>query len=99
MIKYQMLAYVGGASGGPVVCSAPFGANIQQIRISSSVAGYASIDQSTSGTLVSSTSIPAGATIPNNTIGGEYVTVTQGQLLSFCSTSTSSGNISVVECA
>jgi hypothetical protein len=97
---YQNLSYVGGASGGPTVLSTFFGKATQQIRVISSLAGWASIDQSTSSTLVSSTSIPAaGFQIPASQVGGEYFICTPGQFLSFCSTSTSSGYISITEMA
>lgn len=99
-ITYQNLAYTGGASPSTGVVSAKFGVATQQIRVISTLAGWMSIDQSTtagSGT-VGSTAIPGvGMQIPASTVGGEYFTVTPGQVFNFASTSTSSGNISITE--
>lgn len=82
------------------VCSAPFGKATQQIRVLSSIAGWVSIDQSTSTTIVTSTTIPgAGFFIPASTVQGEYFTVTPGQILTFCTTGLTTGYISVTEMA
>jgi hypothetical protein len=98
-VKYNFVTYAGGASGGPVVCSSPFSVATQHIRVFSTVAGYISIDQSTSSTLVTSANMPSGLPIPASTVGGEYFITTPGQLLSYCSTSTSSGYVGVTEMA
>jgi hypothetical protein len=95
----QTVSYVGGASGGPVVCSSPFGTATQQVRLSATVAGWFSIDQSTSATLVTSANIPATGFFLPASVEPEYLTVTQGQIFSFCSTSTSSGYVSLGEMA
>jgi hypothetical protein len=98
-VKYNFLTYAGGTSGGPVVCSSPFGNATQHIRVFSTVAGYISIDQSTSVTIVTSANMPSGLPIPASMVGGEYFITTPGQLLSYCSTSTSSGYVGVTEMA
>jgi hypothetical protein len=97
--KYQTLSYLGGASGGATVISTFFANSTQHIRVISSVAGYISIDQTTAATIVTSANMPSGALLPASTVGGEYFVVTPGQFLSFCSTSTSSANLSVTEMA
>jgi hypothetical protein len=97
--KFQTLVYTGGASGGATVISTFFANSTQHIRVISSVAGYISIDQSTSSTIVTSANMPSGALLPASTVGGEYFIVTPGQFLSYCSTSTSSANISCTEMA
>src|SRR6516225_7197617 len=95
---YQNITYAGGAGGGPTVFSTNFHPSTQHVRVISSLAGWVSIDQSTSSTIVTSGSIPAaGMQIPASTVGGEYFVVTPGQILSYCSTSTSSGYISLTE--
>ena len=86
------------------VCSAKFSNGTQQIRVITSLAGWFSIDQSTSVTGVSSTTVatssPGGTFIPAATFTGEYFTVTPGQLLTFCTTTAgSSGYVSVTEMA
>ena len=96
---YQTINYAGGAGGGPIVCTAPFSKSTQHIRAISQLAGYVSIDQSTSATLVTSSTIPNGMMIPASTVGGEYFTVTPGQIFTFCSTSTSSAAITITEMA
>ena len=104
-ITYQNFVYTGGTSPTTTVYSAKFGPSTQQIRVISSLAGWCSIDQSTVAAstsvlsaTVGSTNIPGtGMQIPASVTGGEYFIVTPGQLFTFASTSTSSGNISVTE--
>ena len=87
-------------AAGAIVCTNKFGSSTQHIRILSTLAGWVSIDQSTSATLVTSANIPGtGMFIPASTVGGEYFTVTPGQLLTFCSTSGTSGYVCVTEMA
>lgn len=89
-----------GPAAGPIVCSSPFGKSTQQIRVISTIAGWISIDQSTSSTLVTSANIPAtGMFVPASTVGGEYFTVTPGQLMTFASTGVTTGVISITEMA
>lgn len=89
-----------GPNPGPIVCTSKFSNGTQQIRVISQIAGWVSIDQSTSSTLVTSANIPAtGMFVPASTVGGEYFAVTPGQLLTFCSTGTTTGVISVTEMA
>ena len=84
-------------------CTAKFSNGTQQIRVLSSIAGWASIDQTTSATGITSASIvttaPGGFFLPAATFTGEYFAVTPGQLFTFCSTGVSSGNISITEMA
>jgi hypothetical protein len=96
---YQNITYAGGTGGGPTVVSTFFHASTQQIRVISTLAGFVSIDQSTSATAVTSANMPSGMIIPASTVGGEYFVVTPGQFLSYCSTSTSSAYISITEVA
>ena len=91
IIKMQMLANTQGAA----VCSAPFGPSTQQIRVTSNVSGFGSVDQSTSST--GATSAGTGIIIPAHTTGGEYFTVTPSMVFTFASSSTSSGLFSVTE--
>ena len=91
-IRYQVLAYAGGGSSVP---STNFGANIQQIRVVSEVQGWLVIGD---GTSVSCTAQSGSAKINANT-DEEFWTVTGGQMCAFNSTSTSTGMISIVECA
>ena len=104
-VTYQTMFYTGGASPSTTVYSAKFGVATQQIRVISTLAGWCSIDQSTvaasttvQSATVGSTNIPGtGMIVPASTVGGEYFTVTPGQIFTFASTSTSSGNLSITE--
>ena len=104
---YQNMFYVGGASPSTTIYSTKFATATQQIRVISSLAGWASIDQSTvaasttvASATVGSTNIPGtGMIIPASTVGGEYFVVTPGQLFTFASTSTASGTVSITEMA
>jgi hypothetical protein len=86
----QILAYLGG---GATVASTNFGIATQQIRVVSEVQGWLSIGPSTTVT-VGSGGIKISANSP-----GEYFITTPGQIAAFNSTSTSTGFISIVECA
>lgn len=90
-IIYQNLSYAGSAS----VPSTNFSKQTNQIRIVSDVAGYLVIDD---GTSVSATAQSGSMKISAN-VAAEYFTVTPGQMAAFISTSTSSGNVSLTECA
>ena len=97
---YQNMFNVGGASPSTTIYSAKFAVATQQIRVISSLAGWASIDQTTSVTAVSSTTLGSttgGFFIPAATFTGEYFTVTPGQLLTFASTGTTTGIVSITE--
>ena len=99
-VVYQNLTL----AGPPVLmCTAKFSNGTQQIRVLSSIPGWMSIDQTTSATGITSASVvttaPGGLFLPAATFTGEYFAVTPGQLLTFCSTGTSSGNLSVTEMA
>lgn len=94
-VKYQNLLI---ASPIVTTCSTPFMSGTQQIRVITNVAGWVSIDQSTSVTFVTSTAIPgAGLSIPASNAGAEYFTVTPGQILTFCTTGLTTGIVSVTE--
>ena len=103
-VAFQNIFYVGGASPSTGIVSAKFGAATQQVRIISSLTGWGSLGDSTSPTTltgtVGSTNVPGtGMIIPASTVGGEYFTVTPGQIFGFASTSTASGTISITEMA
>jgi hypothetical protein len=97
-LKYQTLNYAGGASGGATVFTTPFTSQTEQIRVLSQVSGWASIDQTTSSiTVTSGSGSNTGMLLAANTAQGDYFTVRRGQFFSFCSTTTSSGSMSVTE--
>jgi hypothetical protein len=94
LIKQQNLAWTGSGT----VVSTLFGGETWQVRICSQVAGWVNIDV----TGQSSTPTTAGGVgffVPASTVGGEYFIVSPSQILSFSSTSTSSGTVSVAEAA
>ena len=84
---------------GKTNVSAPFSNGTQHIRVISQVAGYISIDQSTSATLVTSTAVPNGIFVPASVAVAEYFIVTPGQFLTFASTGATTGAISITEMA
>ena len=89
ILRSLTIAYIPTSAGaGPTVFSTTFLPSTQQIRVISSLAGYAAIEQSTSSLTVTSGTIPSGMQIPASNSGGEYFTVTPGQFLSFGSSST-----------
>jgi hypothetical protein len=97
-VVYQNITWLTtGGAPGPKVCSAPFGVATQHIRVFSSISGWMSIDQSTSTTQATTGTIPSGVFIPASTTTGEYFTVTPGQLLTFFSTGTTTGYVSITE--
>jgi hypothetical protein len=84
--------------GGPTVGTTTFGANVQQIRVLSQVAGNIAIEQNGAATsLTSGATGGTGILIAANTAQGDYFTVRGGQVLNFVSTSTRSGFVSVTE--
>jgi hypothetical protein len=92
-IRYQVLAYAGGGSS---VGSTNFQQGCTQIRVVSEVQGWLVIGD---GNAVSRTAQSSSMKINANT-DEEYFTVTGGtQMAAFNSTSTSSGMISISECA
>jgi hypothetical protein len=91
-IKYQVLAYAGGGASVP---STNFTSETWQIRVVSEVQGWFAIGD---GTAVSVTAQSASLKISANA-SGEYFAVTPGQMCAFNSTSTSTGLISITECA
>jgi hypothetical protein len=88
-VKYQNLAYTGSGS----VPSTNFGPSVQHIRVESDISGYLVIGD---GTSVSATAQSSSMRIAAN-VEGEYFSCTPGQMAAFVSTSTSSGNCSIVE--
>jgi hypothetical protein len=58
-VKYQVLTYSGGSSGGASVQSTNFHASTQHIRVISTLQGYFSIDDNTASSTVVS-SVPTG---------------------------------------
>ncbi len=81
-------------------CTAKFGNSTQQVRVVTSIGGYVSIDNSTSTTQVTSTTIPAsGFFVPASVASAEYFVVTPGQVLTFCTTGLTTGYVSVTEMA
>jgi hypothetical protein len=91
-LKYQVLAYAGGGTSVP---STNFGPNVNQVRVVSEVQGWIVFGD---GNAISCTAQSGSAKINANT-DEEFWTVTGGQMAAFNSTSTSSGMISLVECA
>lgn len=103
-IAYQVLAY-----NSATVFSTNFGKATQQIRVASQVGGWATINQTTSDSIIATsaggvgmiitgpTSAVGGATIGVGTTTPEYFTVTPGQLFTFTSTSTTTGYCTVTE--
>jgi hypothetical protein len=92
LIKQQNLAWAGSGT----LVSTLFAGETFQVRVCSQVAGWFNIDVTGS----SSTPTTAGGIgyfIPASTVGGEYFIVSPSQILSFSSTSTSSGVVSVAE--
>jgi hypothetical protein len=92
LIKQQNLAWTGTGT----VVSTLFAGETWQLRLCSQVAGYFNIDV----TGQSSTPTTAGGIgyfIPASTVSGEYFSVSPSQILSFSSTSTSTGIISLAE--
>jgi hypothetical protein len=90
-IKYQNLSYTGSGS----VPSTNFSNSIQHIRVETDISGYLVIGD---GTSVTATAQSGSMRIAAN-VEGEYFAVTPGQMAAFISTSTSSGNCSLVEMA
>jgi len=89
-LKYQALAYLGGASSVP---STNFTAGTLQIRVVSEIQGWLQIGD---GTSVAATVASSSLKISAN-VGGEYFAVTPGQMCAFNSTSTSTGFCSITE--
>jgi hypothetical protein len=93
-VKYQVLQY-----NSATAFSTNFGQSIQQIRVTSQLAGWGTVNQTTSDSIIASSAGGVGMIIPANTVGGEYFTVRPGQFFTFSSTSTSTGAVSVTEMA
>ena len=104
---YQNISYAAAAGGTATLVSTKFHASTQHIRVLSTQAGWASVDQSTGSTGISSSTsgnanaVPGGSGffIPGSTFCGEYFIVTPGQFLTFVTTSATSGYVSITEMA
>jgi hypothetical protein len=91
-IKYQVLAYAGNATSVP---STSFGPQTYQIRVQSEVQGWLAIGDAVAPSVTSQT---ASLKIAANA-DPEYFQVTPGQFAGWNSTSTSTGMVSITECA
>lgn len=94
--KAQTLAWTG--SGTSVTTS--FQNEIFHVRVISQIAGWIAIEPfATAGTVMSTSTFVGGTYIAANTANGDYFAASPGQVLTFTSTTTSSGNntISVSE--
>lgn len=88
--KAQTLAWAGTGT----VASTSFQAQISHVRIISQINGWIAIEPAaTAGTVMSTSTFVGGTFIAANTANGDYFAVTQGEVLTFTSTTTSSGNI------
>jgi hypothetical protein len=95
-IVFQALAYTGNATSVP---STNFSAQTYQLRICSEVQGWLAFGPgTTSGTTLSCVVASSSMKIQGG-VDEEYVTVSPGMMAAFNSTSTSSGFLSLVECA
>ena len=93
-VRYQVLTYAAATC-----FSSGFSRGVQQIRVLSPLAGWGTINQSTADSIIASSSGGTGLLIAAQTGGGDYFTVTEGQIFTFSSTSTSSASLSVTEMA
>jgi hypothetical protein len=88
--KYQKLSY-----NAATAFSTNFGAGVNQIRVATQLAGWGTVNQSTADSIIASSAGGTGMIIPS---GVEvYLTLRPGQLFTFSSTSTSSGDCTVTE--
>jgi hypothetical protein len=92
LIKYQNLSWTGTG----VAVSTGFASQTFQIRVVSQVAGAIAVDVTGVSSTVVSTAGGGGAYLPASIVP-EYITVSPSEILSFSSTSTSSGTVSVAE--
>ncbi len=105
-ITYQVMQNAQGAFAS----SSKFGPSTQQIRVMTQMGGWATINQTTSETVIASsgggvgmiitglsTGYPAAVTTVAGSPYPEYFTVTPGQIFCFASTSTSSGALTITE--
>jgi hypothetical protein len=91
VIRGQELDY----SGSGTLVTTNLSAQTYQVRIASDVRGYVVFGSTSPTTTSRDTSF--AEIFPN--LRGEYFTVTPGQLISFSSTSTSSGSVLISEMA
>ena len=88
-IRLQEIDYSGSGTG----VTTNFGPNTLQVRINSDVRGYCSFGSTTITT--SNRDTTTVEIFPN--LSGEYFSARAGELISFSSSSTSSGSVFVVE--
>lgn len=106
-ITYQVLEY-----NSATVWTTKFGSNINQIRVMSQLGGWCTINDTTADSVIAtsaggvgmivtgvSTGVPAAATAVSGSPRYEYFSVNPGQIMVFASTSTSTGAVSITECA
>jgi hypothetical protein len=95
-----------------LVQTSKFAIATQQIRVMSQIAGWGTINQTTSDSILAtsaggvgmlitglSTGFPGAATALSGSPYPEYFTVTPGQIFCFASTSTSTASLTVTEMA
>jgi hypothetical protein len=80
-------------AGSGTLVTTPMGPETFHVRILSQIAGFVAIDNL--GTVVSSAG--GGALIAAQTAAGDFFKCVPGQLVSFSSSSTSSGSLTVTE--
>ena len=100
VLRSQTMPYAGSGT----LVSTPFTSETYQLRIFSQVAGQCTIGSTAVTTITSSPttggiggSDTAQFFIPASTVGGEYFTVSPGQVFQFASTTTSSGTVNITE--
>lgn len=90
-VKYQKVSY-----NSATAFSTTFITGVNHIRVATALAGWATINQTTSDSIIATSAGGVGMFIAANQ-AGEYFTVRPGQFLTFASSSTSTGDMSVTE--
>lgn len=96
ILRGQALAWAGTGT----TISSTFSAETRHIRVISQINGWIINEPAaTQGTLMSTSTFVGGMYIAANTANGDYIAVNPGEVLTFTSTTTSSGNqtVSVTE--
>jgi hypothetical protein len=90
--RAQTLSWAGSGTSQTTT----FQANISHVRVISQISGWIAIEPAaTAGTVMSTSTFVGGTFIAANTANGDYFSCVQGQVLTFTSTTTSSGNQTV----
>jgi hypothetical protein len=90
--RAQTLSWAGSGTSQTTT----FQNQISHIRVISQISGWVAIEPSaTAGTVMSTSTFVGGTFIAANTANGDFFAVTSGQVLTFTSTTTSSGNQTV----